>query len=259
MFKVNLKQELIKSKETSKAQQEDAVKEVLQLTNGDHQDELMILRKAFSSSENVKAEKELGALIELKNLEKLHAGTVVTIETIKDLAIKYRLRFLNSRHFKGSIDQSALFSLRKQLKEMDLLNEATLPYKIYVLAPAAMFQLKEERLQSKPKDPVLFVELGNGHYVVGPSWGKDFTIFRQIQGWKWKDAFNLQVFAWFKYFAIFSFFAPFITPLYLGFAAAFVAAGINSILLGITINDTSNSHMWFSERNWREDTIVSRW
>lgn len=91
------------------------LRDVKLLLDSDAQTEQHLLLNAFpntvnTSLNNISQERE-----GIKKLEEIHNGKVYTIDEIKDLAIKYRLRFLPSTLYKGRVPLEAVHGLYKLL------------------------------------------------------------------------------------------------------------------------------------------------
>lgn len=106
-------------------------------------------------------------------------STSFSVESIRAIAIKYRLRFLPSNRFQGEIPQEAISKIRRlEDKSGQRLEE------FYILAPAKKF-----RLGDCNEDPLLFVPVNNGKYLFIHQWGGDINWSRQwmsfpLKSWK---------------------------------------------------------------------------
>lgn len=95
---------------------------------------------------------------------------IFSIQQIKTIAVRYRLRFLDSKFFKGEIPYEAILKIKEIEKNNGIRFSA-----FKILAPASLFKLKDRN-----KDPLLFAYLGNGNYLLIHKWGKDLSWFRKI-------------------------------------------------------------------------------
>lgn len=100
----------------------------------------------------------------------LSINKVYNEEQIKELCIKFRLRFLPSEYYKGTLPYEAVSAIKAFEKEF---NPADAKY--LIVAPAEFFQLKDHYA-----DPLLFAQLGNGNYYLLHQWGKDFKPYSQV-------------------------------------------------------------------------------
>ena len=103
------------------------------------------------------------------NLEQLDPNRIYGVDEIKKVCVDYRLRFLDAKYFKGEIPYEAIAKVKRLQKDQ---NQEITGFKI--IAPAPMF-----RLQEKDKDPLLFVNLGNGLYYLIHKWGGEISAWRK--------------------------------------------------------------------------------
>ena len=114
------------------------------------------------------------------DLDELDRDRVFHLSQIKKICITYRLRFLNTKFFKGTYPQSAL----AEIKFLENQHKTTLDgFKI--IAPSKMFVLL------KTDDPVLFAPIGNNYYYLIDRWGNDLHPLRKWQVWPFKSFENL--------------------------------------------------------------------
>ncbi|MFN4235384.1 MAG: hypothetical protein ACK4IK_11315 [Bacteroidia bacterium] len=95
---------------------------------------------------------------------------VYSIAEIKRICEKYRLRFLDSKYFKGEIPYEAI----SEIKHLEKKNNITFT-NFKIVAPAGIF-----KLENVHKDPLLFASLGNGKYYLIHKWGNDLAWHRRI-------------------------------------------------------------------------------
>ncbi len=100
----------------------------------------------------------------------LDDSKIYSYEQIKQICIKYRLRFLDSKVFKGEIPYEAVSKIKALEREH---NETFSGFKI--VAPKELFQLED-----KDSDPLLFLPLKNGRYYLIHKWGGELNVFRSI-------------------------------------------------------------------------------
>lgn len=189
-MKVNMESLLKEQKQKDQAiLNSDPVKDVKLLLEGDSQEDLRILRNLSDSSQLSQVERIRGRQIELEKMETNYAGDVYTISQIEKLCIDYHLRFLPSKLYTGSFD----VELAAKLKEFSAatkieLNEWNLQQKFFIMAPQEMFQLRDEKYLTKRQlDPVIFYKIDETHYRMIHKWGNDFSIFRLLEGQRWKS------------------------------------------------------------------------
>lgn len=110
----------------------------------------------------------------------LESDKIYHIEHIKAICINYRLRFLDSRFFKGEIPEEAISKIR-QLETQHNTNIKGLK----ILAPSKLFKLEDK------DDPLLFAPIGNDYFYLIHKWGNDLHPFRKIMMWPFKNIGNL--------------------------------------------------------------------
>ena len=94
---------------------------------------------------------------------------VFSLDIIKTICTKFRLRFLPSNYFKPEIPYEALL----KIKELER-NKETKLQEFYVMAPSEVFKLE------KKTDPLLFAALGNNKFLLIYRWGKDLSRIREV-------------------------------------------------------------------------------
>ncbi|WP_422861401.1 hypothetical protein [Flagellimonas sp. W118] len=110
----------------------------------------------------------------------LETSKIYHLNQIKQVCIDYRLRFLDSRYFKGEIPQTAI----AKIKGLEKAHRQKLNgFKI--MAPSKLF-----RLEAKD-DPLLFVPIGNDYYYLIHKWGNDLHPLRKLMAWPFKGIINL--------------------------------------------------------------------
>lgn len=176
-----------------------ALQEVKLLMSGDELEDMRILRQLGVNSNIQRLDNEHAKMIELENLDKQY-GEVFTIEEIKNLAIKYRLRLLNSKHFIGDLDVQIAAKVKQFAKDTNSqIDNFSLGVKFFILAPPEMFSLEQVdfvKTKDRYPDPLLFYKIDEEHYRLIHKWGNDFSIFRRYTGWKWENLGNW----WFNHF-----------------------------------------------------------
>ncbi len=195
---INLQDELNKDKALKLQKSVDersSVDEVKKILAGEDQEDARILRHLGQNSTVMQLENFTGENIEWENLEKEY-GKVFSISQIKQLAIDYRLRFLNSNYFVGDMDVQVTAKIKEFAKETKTnLDEHTLRTRFFILTVPTSFRLervkakrfeewKERRRQAR-LDPVLFYKIDDEHYRLIHQWGEEFTLWRRILGYRW--------------------------------------------------------------------------
>ena len=207
---VNLEKELLKDKEGRLKKSSDertAVDEVKLLLAGEDQEDQRILRFMGGNSAVMQLENFKGENIEWEKLEKEY-GKVFSRDQIRDLAIDYRLRFLNSNLFIGSMNVEVTAKIKEFAKDINtVMDEHTLLTRFFILAVPSCFSLQkvkakrfsewEERKRQAQLDPVLFYKIDDNHYRMIHQWGKEFTLYRKLLGYRWKTPNTLRTSSFF--------------------------------------------------------------
>lgn len=114
------------------------------------------------------------------DFEHLESDRMYHISHIRQICIDYRLRFLDSKYFKGEIPREGI----QQIKELERRHGIEIKgYKI--VAPSRLFKLEDKN------DPLLFAPIGNGYYYLIHKWGKDLHPLRRWMVWPFKNVMNL--------------------------------------------------------------------
>lgn len=116
------------------------------------------------------------------DFDQLETHKIFHIDQIKQICIDYRLRFLNSKYFKGDIPPEAIHSI-KQLEKNHKLEVKGFK----IVAPSKLFKLKDK------DDPLLFAPIGNGYFYLIHKWGNDLHPLRKLFMWPFKNIVNLTV------------------------------------------------------------------
>ena len=110
----------------------------------------------------------------------LETDKIYHIDQIRDICIDYRLRFLNSKYFKGEIPQEAIFKIKQLEKSHDVEMKG-----FKIIAPSKLFKLEDK------DDPLLFAPIGNDYFYLIHKWGNDLSPLRKILMWPFKSVINL--------------------------------------------------------------------
>lgn len=154
---VNLKVELLKKQKKDSNSLDEALN-LLKLLEDKDKNTLHRLTQA-------PADKPL-----LLDVLKLDKDRIFTIDTINDICIKYRLRFLDSSHFRSEFPYEAIFQINEFEKEQDVKVQH-----FKIMAPYDMFQLKDVN-----EDPLLFAQLSDTSFYLLHKWGNDLKWYRPI-------------------------------------------------------------------------------
>ena len=114
------------------------------------------------------------------NFELLETKDIYHIDQIKAICIDYRLRFLDTKYFKGKLPYEAI----SKIKEIEK-NHKTELSGFKIVAPSKLFKLENA------DDPLLFAPIGNGYYYLIHKWGNDLSPFRKLLMRPFKDLGSL--------------------------------------------------------------------
>lgn len=114
------------------------------------------------------------------NFDLLDTERIYHIDQIKEICIVYRLRFLNSKFFKGEIPAEAISKIKQLEKEHDLEVQG-----FRIIAPSKLFKLEDR------DDPLLFAPIGNNYFYLVHKWGNDLHPLRKWLMWPFKSVINL--------------------------------------------------------------------
>ncbi|QLE02330.1 hypothetical protein HX109_12465 [Galbibacter sp. BG1] len=112
----------------------------------------------------------------------LESSRIYHIDQIEKICIDYRLRFLNSKYFKGQIPREAISEIKNLEKSHD-----TVLSGLKIMAPSKLFKLENA------DDPLLFAPIGNDYYYLIHKWGNDLHPLRKLMVLPFKNLFNLIV------------------------------------------------------------------
>lgn len=98
---------------------------------------------------------------------------IFTLSEIRSICIRFRLRFLDSKHFKSEYPYEAVAEIHAFEKKYGIRTE-----RFKIIAPDHLFDLENIN-----KDPLLFAELSDGRYYLIHKWGNDLSWHRKLIGW----------------------------------------------------------------------------
>ncbi|RKN81876.1 hypothetical protein [Ulvibacterium marinum] len=141
-----------------------------------------ILEKDQQSTERIQLSLSGGKsnIINHFDFDLLDTHKIYHLAQIKQICIDYRLRFLDSKYFKGEIPNEVVAKIKKLEKEHGIEIKG---YKI--IAPSKLFKLADK------DDPLLLVPIGNNYFYLIHKWGNDLHPFRKSLMWPFKSILNL--------------------------------------------------------------------
>ena len=173
LSKTNIEEKLSKVRKNHILSEEIRMKEVYEIFS-QVDDELDRIEQNVTSSR--------GELHNHFNIDKLDSSNIYHIEEIKQICIDYRLRFLDTKFFKGPIPSEAL----SKIKAIEKVHHLEIKgFKI--IAPSKLFKLEDK------DDPLLFAPIGNGYHYLIHQWGNDLHPLRKLLMWPFKSIVNLSI------------------------------------------------------------------
>ena len=151
--------------------QEQVLNEVYELLKIDTDNEARIKQTIEEGSKNVQNN---------FSFDLLETHRIYHLDQIKTICIDYRLRFLNSKYFKGEIPQEAISKIKALEKAHNIELEG-----FKIIAPSKLFRLEDK------DDPLLFVPIGNKYFYLIHRWGNDLHPLRKILAWPFINIVNL--------------------------------------------------------------------
>lgn len=121
-------------------------------------------------------------LINSFNFDALESENIYHLSSIKKICIDYRLRFLDTKFFKGEIPQQTISKIKRLEQEHQIEIKG-----FKVLAPSKLFKLEDK------DDPLLFAPIGNNYFYLIDKWGNDLHPMRKWMMWPFKSIVNLTV------------------------------------------------------------------
>ena len=153
--------------------------------------ELISLLKNIWQKEDSKKERITQSLKELNNgnfnklkFDEMETKNIFHKDTIKNICVRYRLRFLDSNLFKGDYPKN----ISKIISDIENKHDTNLN-NFMIMAPSKLFKIKS------PDDPILFIPIGNNYYYLIHKWGKEFNYLRKLLVLPFKNIDNLTIFS----------------------------------------------------------------
>lgn len=165
----NIREQLYKAKLQSS--EEQLINEVYLLLQKSSEKEEKILKKISANTNGVENNFKF---------DLLETDRIFYIDQIKEICINYRLRFLDSKYFKGQIPDKTIDKIKLLEQKHKFEIEG-----FKIVAPSKLFKLADK------DDPLLFTPIGNGYFYLIDKWGNDLHPLRRILVWPFKNIVNL--------------------------------------------------------------------
>jgi hypothetical protein len=168
--RTNIEEKLARLKEEEQLS-EAILEQVRELLKADSDCRARIKRNIGGRKDNV---------INPFDFDLLETDRIYHIDQIQKICIDYRLRFLNSKYFKGEIPAEAISKIKRLEQEHDIEIQV-----FKIIAPSKLFKLADK------DDPLLLSPIGNGYFYLIHKWGNDLHPFRKLLMWPFKGVVNL--------------------------------------------------------------------
>lgn len=172
LTKTNIEEKLEKTR-NKRISEKDILKEVEQIFSETDIQRAAIKQKLKSNSDKA------ASSIDVKSLD---SYKIYHIKDIQKICVDYRLRFLDSKYFKGEVPEEAVSKIR----ELENKHQTSL-HTFKIIAPAKLLKLENA------DDPLLFTPLGNDYYYLIHKWGNDLHPLRKTLMWPYKTLENLVI------------------------------------------------------------------
>lgn len=131
-----------------------------------------ILRASENTDKDIYQRLKSGKIESRENIDlpQLDDSKIFSLSIIETTCVKYRLRFLDSTHFKTELPYSAIQAVNAFEKQHQVKVQ-----QFKILAPYGMFQLSD-----KNEDPLLFAQLSDSQFYLLHKWGNDLTWYRAL-------------------------------------------------------------------------------
>ena len=149
----------------------DIIESVYELLKKDTEKEDRIEKKLSGNSKRI----QNNFVFDLLETDKIYH-----LNQIKQICIEYRLRFLDSKYFKGEIPAPGISKIKALEKSHKIDIEG-----FKIIAPSKLFRLEDK------DDPLLFAPIGNNYFYLIHRWGNDLHPLRKAFAWPFKNIVNL--------------------------------------------------------------------
>lgn len=167
---VNIENELQKQKN----RKDDFINQVYSIFKSEEEKEEEIKSRLFKSTNK--------NFINIE-IDKNDDRNVFTLNDIKEVSIKYRLRFLDSTHFKSEIPYPAISKIKEFEKKYEFKIQ-----EFKILAPFGVFDLQDIN-----QDPLLFAKLDENRFFLLHKWGNDLNVTRKFLNFPFRSIYHFFV------------------------------------------------------------------
>ena len=155
-------------------------------------------------------------IMNIEQLEENDQVNLFNLKQIKNICLKYNLRFLDSSYFKSQFPYEAI----SKIKAFENKYQVTVK-NFKIIAPAEVFKLEDCN-----KDPLLFAQLADNRYYLIHQWGNDLAWYRALVSYPIKSVYSYFNFMWLP--------------------AALIAFGIPFSWLNVAPENEMNMRLWLT-------------
>ena len=116
------------------------------------------------------------------DIDEVDSNAIFHISHIEKICVNYRLRFLDTKYFKGTYPEEVVEKITTLEKKHNTVLDG-----FKIIAPSKLFRL------DKADDPLLFAPMGNDYYYLIHKWGTDLHPLRRLKYWGVKNVENLGI------------------------------------------------------------------
>lgn len=166
MKTVSIANALLKKKIKNFKHEDHVLNEAYKILNRDlfHEKKILQNLKLYNRSFEMLDEEEVDDL------------DLFSVSTIKEIAIQYRLKFLDSQQYKKEIPYEAIL----KIKDLNARYRKDIKH-FKILAPVENF-----RTNGKDESLILFAPTNHGNYYMIHQWGSDLKWHRKLSAWPMK-------------------------------------------------------------------------
>ncbi len=160
---INLRDELYRERD-QQSRLMDQVEEVLQAASESDKD----ISERLDGSSN---------LTHHQNLIHFEGENIFSLSQIRNVCIRYRLRFLDSSCFRSEFPYEAIIKIKELEKRSGIKIDS-----FKIMAPSKSFDLENIN-----KDPLLFAKVSNQTFILIHKWGNDLAWFHRLAAWPFQS------------------------------------------------------------------------
>lgn len=146
-----------------------------------------MLKAAGLDHQLQEAEDDRARIMVSGRLRQKYGATILSEAQVKELSVKYRLKLLHSKHYRGTVPPDLGAAIARFVKQLESANpQHQAGTNLFIMAPQEAFNVRSYKIATVPKDPVLlykFTEPDGVFYAIIRKWGNDFTIIRRLYGY----------------------------------------------------------------------------